>query len=170
MELNQGQATPNYGETFFWWYGIIVVPLYYMIRELLFGGPTLLTHTSSLSAKELRHIVKLATQWCVENFGVNNRRRTEFTVSIRQQKSGSPCYGQFDHMTNTITIFHNHCPNVRMVIRTLIHEYTHYMQPIAGSYYKLLDSYGYDNHPMEIEAREMELHYNNCWKYIKKKI
>lgn len=141
-----------------------------MITRMIFGGPTLITPTSTLDRSTVRQIVKLATQWCVNNFGVNNRRRTPFTVSIRKQQSGSPCYGQFCHETNTITIFINHCYNVRLIVRTLIHEYTHYMQPIRGSYYKLLDEYGYDNHPMEVEARESELQYNDCWKYIKKHI
>jgi hypothetical protein len=31
-----------------------------------------------------------------------------------------------------------------------------------------MDIYGYDKHPMEIEAREMEQeYYKDCWNYIK---
>ena len=141
-----------------------------MIRNILFGGPTLYTKTDSVGVSELRQIVKLGTKWCVQNMGVNNRRKTEFTVSIRTQRSGSPCYGVFDYHNNTIVIFKNHCPNLRMIVRTLIHEYTHYLQPIRGSYHKLLEDHGYDNHPMEIEARNMEMFYNDCWKFIKKNI
>lgn len=141
-----------------------------MITRLFFGGPTLITPTSTLDRSTTRQIVKLATEWCVQNFGVNNRRSKPFSVSIRKQTSGSPCYGQFCHETNTISVFTNNCHNVRLLVQTLIHEYTHYMQPIRGSYYKLLDEYGYEQHPMEVEAREMEAYYKDCWKYIKKKI
>jgi hypothetical protein len=32
----------------------------------------------------------------------------------------------------------------------------------------MLDEYGYDDHPMEVEAREFEMeHYHDCWKYVK---
>jgi len=141
-----------------------------MIREILFGGPTLYTRTSSLSSSKVREIVHYAIQWCAISYGVNNRRRSPFSVSIRKQTSGSPCYGQFDHNTNTLTVFYNRCENVRLLIQTVLHEYTHYMQPIRGSYHKLLDDYGYENHPMEIEAREMEMFYKDCWNYVKKMI
>ena len=57
------------------------------------------------------------------------------------------------------------------MVQTVIHEYAHYMQPIKSSYNKLLKEYGYDDHPMEIEAREIEKeYYKDCWNKIKNKI
>ena len=143
-----------------------------MITELLFGRPTvtLSTPTSSLDRAKVRDIVKHATKWCVANFGVNNRRHKPFKVSIRKQASGSPRYGEFNHIDNTMVLFHNNCTTVKLLVQTLLHEYTHYMQPIRGSYFKLLDEYGYVKHPMEIEARESEKLYSECWKYVKNNI
>jgi hypothetical protein len=144
----------------------------HMIMDLLFGRPTfsLLTPTSSLDRAKVRDIVKLATKWCVANFGVNNRRQKPFKVSIRKQIGGSPRYGEFNCEENTIVIYYNNCKNIREMIQTVIHEYTHYMQPVRGSYFKLLKEYGYDAHPMEIEARENETLYKDCWTIIKKHI
>jgi hypothetical protein len=143
-----------------------------MIREMLFGRPTLTltTPTTSLDRATVRDIVKIATKWCVANFGVNNRRHKPFKVSIRKQVSGSPRYGEFDPIENTMVIFHNHCTTTKLLVQTVLHEYTHYMQPIRGSYFKLLKEHGYNNHPMEIEARESEKQYSECWKYIKTNI
>ena len=143
-----------------------------MIREILFGRPTLTltTPTTSLDRATVRDIVKIATKWCVANFGVNNRRHKPFKVSIRKQVSGSPRYGEFDPIENTMVIFHNHCTTTKLLVQTVLHEYTHYMQPIRGSYFKLLKEHGYNNHPMEIEARESEKQYSECWKYIKTNI
>lgn len=143
-----------------------------MIMDLLFGRPTvtLTTPTARLDRQDIRNIVKHATKWCVANFGVNNRRHKPFTVSIRMQVSGSPRYGEFRHMDNTMVVFYNNCENIRSIIQTVLHEYTHYMQPIRGSYFKLLDEHGYIKHPMEIEARESENRYKECWNYIKQNI
>lgn len=143
-----------------------------MITEILFGRPTvtLSTPTDSLDRAKVRDIVKYATKWCVANFGVNNRRHKPFKVSIRKQVSGSPRYGEFNHIDNTMVLFHNNCITVKLLVQTLLHEYTHYMQPIRGSYFKLLDEYGYVKHPMEIEARESEKLYSECWKYVKNNI
>lgn len=135
----------------------------------LFRTPTLRvnTPTSKLDNKTLRKIVLMSTVWCQENMGVNNRRKNPFKLSIIKQVSGAPCYGMFDEVENKIYIFHNNCPNIKMLIQTVLHEYTHYLQPIRGSYMKLMDEYGYQDHPMEIEAREMEGYYLNVWNKIK---
>ena len=109
----------------------------------------------------------MSTAWCQENMGVNNRRKNPFKLSIIKQVSGAPCYGMFDEVENKIYIFHNNCPNIKMLIQTVLHEYTHYLQPIRGSYMKLMDGYGYQDHPMEVEAREMEGYYLNVWNKIK---
>lgn len=125
------------------------------------------TPTSNLDNATIRKIVLLSTYWCQENLGVNNRRSKPFKLSIIKQVSGSPCYGMFDEEENKIYIFHNNCTDIKLLIQTVLHEYTHYLQPIRGSYKKLMNEHGYDNHPMEVEAREMEGYYLNVWNKIK---
>ena len=125
------------------------------------------TPTSKLDNRTIRRIVRLSTYWCQENLGVNNRRSKPFKLSIIKQVSGPPCYGMFDEIDNKIYIFHNNCTSISLLVKTVLHEYTHYLQPIRKSYNKLTEEYGYDNHPMEIEAREMEGYYLNVWNKIK---
>ena len=129
------------------------------------------TPTDTLNIKEIREIIKLSAKWCTENFGVNNRRHKPFTIQIRKYAIKRDRYGEFDAMNNTITIYYGTCNNVKLIIQTLIHEYTHYMQPIRTAYVRLYKEHGYDNHPMEIEAREMEnMYYSKTFKYVKNNI
>ena len=134
-------------------------------------GVGLNTPTDNLNKSDIRKIVKEATAWCTDEFGVNRKKKQEFTVSIRKQKRTGDdpvAYGEYDLDNNTIIIYYNNCPRVKNLVKTLIHEYTHYLQPISTKYHKLLEEYGYDNHPMEVEARENEdNNYRPCWKYIK---
>ena len=137
----------------------------------LCGMIRLNTPTETMTLIEIRQVVKLATKWCVENFGVNNRRHKPFTISIRKYNNKKDRYGQFDEIDNVITIYYGTCKNIKLLIQTLIHEYTHYMQPIRSAYHRLYKEHGYNNHPMEIEARDMEKkYYSETFTYIKKHI
>ena len=129
------------------------------------------TQLDLMDKKTMREVVKLTTKYCVDTFGINNRKKTEFVVSICKQRSGEIAYGQYCPYDNKITIFYDNCPTIKHVVQTVIHEYTHYLQPVKSSYHKLLKKHGYDNHPMEIEARNMEnKYYKDCWNKIKNKI
>mgnify|MGYP000868585770 FL=1 len=66
-------------------------------------------------------------------------------------------------------VFRNYAPTVKMVIRSVLHEYTHYLQNLRW-YNNALDKVGYDRHPQEKEARVVETMYSICWKDIKNNI
>jgi len=143
------------------------------ILDMMIGGDRLglSTKLDQMDRKTMREVVKLTTKYCVDTFGINNRKKTEFVVSICKQRSGETAYGQYCPYDNKITIYYDNCPTIKHMVQTVIHEYAHYMQPIKSSYNKLLKEYGYDDHPMEIEAREIEKeYYKDCWNKIKNKI
>jgi len=141
--------------------------LNYIIDMMMGSGLRLNTRVENLDRATLREVVKYATQYCTDTFGTR-KKQVPFSVSITKQRSGEPAHGQYCPYDNKLFIYHNNCPTVKLVIQTVIHEYTHYMQPVKTKYHKLMDIYGYDKHPMEIEAREMEQeYYKDCWNYIK---
>jgi Zn-dependent peptidase ImmA (M78 family) len=141
--------------------------LNYIIDMMMGSGLRLNTRVENLDRATLREVVKYATQYCTDTFGTR-KKKVPFSVSIVKQRSGEPAYGQYCPYDNKLFIYHNNCPTVKLVIQTVIHEYTHYLQPVKTKYHKLMDIYGYDDHPMEIEARDMEQeHYKDCWNYIK---
>lgn len=139
------------------------------ILNFLFGIPTVRINslTSKLDMSTIKKIVYMSLTWCEDNMSRKGHKKPPYKISIRKQTYGEPCYGQYDEDTNTIYIFYNNCGNVELLIRTVLHEYTHYLQPIEGKYHKLLKKHGYDKHPQEVEARKMEEYYLNVWKYIK---
>lgn len=126
------------------------------------------TSLRSLSDKELKGIIKMCKSYCKNNLGVNNRKRSNLKVVLEDNPYDVCYYGEYNPVTNTIHIFVNEMYTLGSFTSTFIHEYTHYLQPITTKYYKLLDEYGYDEHPHEIEARDNErIHNRSLLKMIR---
>jgi Zn-dependent peptidase ImmA (M78 family) len=125
------------------------------------------TKTTDLSSHQIRKVVGEAIKWCEDNVGVKVSRQRTFKYRVLTLPDGyTPAYGCYDYDKNTLYIFRNHADNIKMVVRTVLHEYTHFLQNLR-SYHTLLKKVGYDNHPHEVEARSMEVFYSVCWKDIK---
>ncbi len=129
------------------------------------------TNLNRLTHKKIRKIVDLTHKWAIKRFGVNSRRGV---ASIRVMKvvvnDGVDMYGVYNSGNHKIRIFKNEIKNVKMLIGIVLHEHTHSLQPIRSYYVKLERKYGYDNHPMEIEARNNGRYSSEVWKEIKIKI
>ena len=112
-----------------------------------------------LTDKELIMFVRYMQKFCVENLGVNNRKRTKLSCELEEDKSKN--YGWYCPTLNKIVITLPNCKTIGQLTTTFIHEYTHSLQPCLTKYNKLLRSYGYIKHPFEIEARANEKIYTN---------
>jgi hypothetical protein len=128
------------------------------------------TKIPDLNLKELRDICKFGITFCSDKLGVNNRYKTPLKFSILRKKSEKKSMGEFSFENNKIVIFRNNIDTIEEFIKVFIHEYTHYLQPIKTKYHKLLDKFGYDGHPYEIEAEKNEKMYFNEFfnEYLKK--
>lgn len=125
------------------------------------------TPTSELSVRQIRTIVCETIKWCETNLGTKSYK---VDYSVRTLRQGyTPAYGCYDGSRRTIMVFRNYAPDVKMVVRSVLHEYTHYLQNLRW-YENTLKKVGYDKHPQEIEARGMENLYSVCWNEIKNKI
>ncbi len=125
------------------------------------------TPTSDLTVYQIRNIVKETIRWCQDNLGTKSYK-VDYSVRTLGEKY-TPAYGMYDPTKRTILVFRNYAPTVKMVVRSVLHEYTHYLQNLRW-YGKVLDKVGYYKHPQEIEARAMECFYSVCWKEIKNEI
>jgi hypothetical protein len=136
---------------------------------IMIKGPTtyLKTDTSTLTRSQLRVIADATINYCITTLGTKSAKRVPTLSIVKRGRSRK--YGQYDVNNNHIEIHYNICGTVQMVIQTIIHEYTHYMQNLRH-YQVLYSKFGYDNHPQEIEARKNEKLYSPCWKEIKNKI
>lgn len=129
------------------------------------------TNIKRLTHKEIRKIVELTIAYCHVHLG-RNKRRGDCGVIVTDQPSTAPQarYGEYCPEYHVMKIFKNHIENVRCLVVTTIHEYTHALQPCKTNYAKLYEKYGYDNHPYEIEARNNEMLINEVWPSIRKKL
>lgn len=118
--------------------------------------------------KDIQAIISEAIKWCEQKWGPNNRRSDVLWIDISWKKS--ECAGVYQYQDNEITIFVKEHLTVRDLIDTVIHEYTHYKQPMS-KYAKLLEKNGYKNHPLEIEAiNKAKTFRKECWYNIKQNI
>jgi hypothetical protein len=118
------------------------------------------TPLSTLRKKDLRKIGQVCINYCIENLGVNKRKKLPLKLSIKKNPHVDSYFGEYCPDTNTIVIFYDELITLGEFTSTIVHEYTHHLQPIASKYYKLLKEHGYDNHPHEVEARNNEKFYN----------
>lgn len=125
------------------------------------------TKVKDLSKKEFKKLLKHAIIFCEENLGINRRKSDPLEVIWCTKKNGS-IFGCYDPVDNSIELSAD-CETVSELTKTLIHEWTHHLQPILSKYEKLFKKYGYDNHPMEIEAYAAEKIWNRkMLNYLKK--
>ena len=120
-----------------------------------------------MTTQQIRRVVKETINWCQENLGTK-RYGVDFSVRTLGEKY-TPAYGMYDPITKKILVFRNYAPTVKMVVRSVLHEYTHYLQNLRW-YNHNLSKVGYIKHPQEREARAMEELYSQCWGDIKVKL
>ena len=121
-----------------------------------------------LTNKEIRQIVDKTIGICEVKFGVNKRKGFCKAIVKNQNKNDELLkYGEYNPDKHTVVVFKNNCINIKDLIMTILHEYTHSLQPVASKYFKMLKQYGYENHPMEIEACNNEKYCKEVWKLIK---
>ena len=106
---------------------------------------------------------KYALRWCEDNLGINTRKRKKlsFVMSTRKRTQGKfVYYGNYCLYKNQITIYINNCETLKNLVSTIIHEYTHYLQPM-GRYKEYEKYYYYSTHPFERQARRNETKYTD---------
>lgn len=122
--------------------------------------------TTEMSTHEIRRVVCETIKWCETNLGTKTKSRSLKYRVLTLGDKYTPAYGCYDPNKNTIFVFRNYAPTVKMVVRSVLHEYTHFLQNLRW-YPRRLEIYGYYKHPDEKEARVAETLYSWCWSDIK---
>jgi Zn-dependent peptidase ImmA (M78 family) len=95
---------------------------------------------------------KIVLNWCIKNMGISHFHNTTPKIEISKKKSNR--MGEFDEDFNIITVFSKNHKSLIEFIKTIIHEYVHYLQdPIYLEYCDNTYEVGEDN-PVEVEAEE----------------
>ena len=127
------------------------------------------TKTEDMTTPELRKLVCETIKWCEANIGKKYKSRTLKYRVLTLREKYTPAYGMYSPDNNTLYVFRNYAPTVKMVIKSVLHEYTHFMQNLRW-YSHTLSKVGYMKHPQEQQARGMEFFYRSCWYEIKSKL
>lgn len=94
----------------------------------------------------------LALDWCIEKYGPSRFADLD-TLRIRLDSSVD-YLGEYDEIENLISLNPKLHRSLKHWVSTVIHEYTHFKQPVFEKYDEYFDKYGrnYENHPYEITA------------------
>ena len=129
---------------------------------------------SSAVIKDLRiskkKMVESVLQWCETNHSIP-KKRGKLSYKINYYNH-TKLEGSYCGYTKTIAIYITPEKRIIDVVDTLLHEYQHHIemrtQKEVRLYSKQLSEIGYDNHPMEITAREFaRQHRDECFEIFK---
>ena len=116
--------------------------------------------------QKFKNISKTILELCPKYMGypTPNRLNGILPKLSIYNNNDSDCCGYFDSSELTIRVYSKLIRSKLDHIRTIIHEYTHYVQMYDSSrlnskYSKFNDSLGYQDNPFEVEARKNEIKY-----------
>ena len=104
--------------------------------------------------------------FCELKFNIKERPQIHFVFDKRYKIN----YGKYE--VGNIIIYPHNIPSITLLIKTLIHEYVHHLQlnhhKKMDDYLMLLNEFGYEDHPQEIEANDIQqYYYKECMEYLK---
>lgn len=118
------------------------------------------------SRRDVLRIGRQVEKWCRSNMGINGRKKWDVAVTYYKSLDEDDDMGEYRYWDNEIIIYYNNCGSVENLIRTILHEWKHQLQPMS-KYERMLDEHGYEEHPFEKEAEAAEEKYKEVWMSIK---
>lgn len=122
-----------------------------------------------MTRKQAEKIGNKILDWCILEYGRSKYRSEYPFIETDYQSDNKKYYGEYVPYTeNYILIYTKNCTTIVALIKTIIHEYWHYLQPPTWlARYK--SKYKYCNNPYEIKAIQKEEDWKKCFNYLKKK-
>lgn len=114
-------------------------------------------------------IGRMAETWCRNHMGENNKKRLGIITVYWKGWKGFETMGDYDPEDHCIAIYWNNISNVKELLQTIIHEWTHSLQPLTSKWSEY-NSHAYHKNPYEKEAYASEVMYSQLWKSIKPKL
>ena len=117
--------------------------------------------------KDVVRIGKMAETWCRNHMGENNKKQLKILVTY--WKGWDTDMGQYDPQEHGIFIYYKNIDNVKELLQTIIHEWTHSLQPLTSKW-KEYNETAYSRNPFERAAYSSEKLYSQMWADIKHKL
>jgi len=119
---------------------------------------------------EINGLVMFSLEYCKNKLGINKRKKKELTYGIYNGNISYECYGYYDPDEHEIIVMLKQNKTIKDIVGLICHEYTHSLQPCKSQYTKLLNKYGYDDHPFEREAISNEYIFKEILREYRKKL
>ena len=120
--------------------------------------------------KDVVRIGKMAETWCRNHMGENNKKTYQIYVCYwRCLFEEDTDMGEYDPSEHTIFIYYKNIDNVKELLQTIIHEWTHSLQPLTSKW-KEYNETAYSRNPFERAAYSSEKLYSDMWRDIKPKL
>jgi hypothetical protein len=120
-----------------------------------------------MDKQEIENLSELYFNLISEYYGMSKHHATLPYISIEDSRysdgEDKETKGEYCNLHNEIVIYWKNIEDEESLIRTIIHEYQHYLQSPTWftRYYK--QGYNYNDHPYEIQALQEEIN----WKKFK---
>ena len=115
--------------------------------------------------REVKSLAKTYLNRVIELYGLSKHQASSphlaLESSVFADGTDKNLKGEFDSDLNEIIIYWKNISSKEELVRTIIHEYQHYLQSPSWMtrYYNM--GYTYENHPYEIVAYAMEENYKS---------
>ena len=119
--------------------------------------------SKKVTPEQLVEITKKALIQVEAAYGYSKHHNTPPHIFLSEDKADGR-KGEYCFVINEISLYYNNISSLEELVRTLIHEYQHYLQ--SPSWFKRYYNMGYDynNHPYEVQAYKEEENWKTIWK------
>ena len=135
------------------------------ITPFLFGNVIYFLYIYSINDEnmnqsEIQKIVFEVYEKITKHYGESKHQQSTpyivFEDSPYDDADDKDLIGEYCSMMNEIVVYWKNIPSSEVLIRTMVHEYQHYLQSPSWMtrYYNM--GYGYNDHPYEIQAYNEE--------------
>ena len=118
---------------------------------------TMFLSRKNVSDDTVNDIIDHTIDWCIDTFGLHPKREHPYVSwqwnTLDYDEDDKQNIGRYDPDMNCISLKVRGHRTSKRFIKTIIHEYIHYLQPRKGGWYERWNKkYGYYKNPYEIEA------------------
>jgi hypothetical protein len=135
------------------------------ITSFLFGNLIYFLYIYSINDEnmnqsEIQKIVFEVYEKITKHYGESKHQKSTpyivFEDSPYDDADDKDLIGEYCSMMNEIVVYWKNIPSSEVLIRTMVHEYQHYLQSPSWMtrYYNM--GYGYNDHPYEVQAYNEE--------------
>jgi len=112
----------------------------------------------------IENLTEVYLQSIQEYYGMSKHHATFPYIAIEDSPYSDAEHktlkGEYCHIHNEVTIYWKNITNEEELIRTIIHEYQHYLQSPTWMTRYYRQGYSYTDHPYELVASKEEQHWN----------